>query len=397
MSAIDPEFVRKFDIYDPAVAADPHAAWKQLREQCPVAHSEAQGGYWVLTRYADVVSAAADPRHYSSKSITVPRQLGGTELADRPPITYDPPRHIAYRRLVLPGFSTRQALRWRPEMERLARTAIESFIGAGHCDAASQFARAIPVGVMCSIYGAPTTLEPQFRSWAHDIFRSDDMTRGQQAIEEISAYFLAEIEDRRAHPGEDMVSLLLESEVDGQRLTEPELLGALTLILVAGLDTVWSVLSSTLRYLATDADARRRLAAEPTLIPTAVEEFLRVFAPAAVARVTTCPVAVDGVEIGADESVLLAFPAANRDPEMFPEPDRVILDRASNKHVAFGYGPHRCLGSALARLELEVALTEWLRAIPDFELEPDCKIEYSAGQNWGPNAVPVRFPARPGV
>jgi cytochrome P450 len=397
MSAIDPEFVRKFDIYDPAVAADPHAAWKQLREQCPVAHSEAQGGYWVLTRYADVVSAAADPRHYSSKSITVPRQLGGTELADRPPITYDPPRHIAYRRLVLPGFSTRQALRWRPEMERLARTAIESFIGAGHCDAASQFARAIPVGVMCSIYGAPTALEPQFRSWAHDIFRSDDMTRGQQAIEEISAYFLAEIEDRRAHPGEDMVSLLLESEVDGQRLTEPELLGALTLILVAGLDTVWSVLSSTLRYLATDADARRRLAAEPTLIPTAVEEFLRVFAPAAVARVTTCPVAVDGVEIGADESVLLAFPAANRDPEMFPEPDRVILDRASNKHVAFGYGPHRCLGSALARLELEVALTEWLRAIPDFELEPDCKIEYSAGQNWGPNAVPVRFPARPGV
>jgi cytochrome P450 len=397
MSAIDPEFVRKFDIYDPAVAADPHAAWKQLREQCPVAHSEAQGGYWVLTRYADVVAAAADPRHYSSKSITVPRQLGGTELADRPPITYDPPRHIAYRRLVLPGFSTRQALRWRPEMERLARTAIESFIGTGHCDAASEFARAIPVGVMCSIYGAPTTLEPQFRSWAHDIFRSDDMTRGQQAIEEISAYFLAEIEDRRSHPGEDMVSLLLESEVDGQRLTEPELLGALTLILVAGLDTVWSVLSNTLRYLATDADARRRLAAEPALIPAAVEEFLRVFAPAAVARVTTCPVAVDGVEIGGDESVLLAFPAANRDPEMFPEPDRVVLDRANNKHVAFGYGPHRCLGSALARLELEVALTEWLRAIPDFELEPGSKIEYSAGQNWGPNAVPVRFPVRPGA
>jgi cytochrome P450 len=395
MPAIDPEFVRKFDIYDPAFAADPHATWKLLREQCPVAHSEAQGGYWTLTRYTDVVSAAADPRHYSSRSITVPRALGGDELADRPPITYDPPRHIAYRRLILPGFSTRQAVRWRPEMERLARTAIGSFIDKGRCDAASEFARAIPVGVMCSIYGAPTSLEPQFRGWAHDIFRSDDMERGQQAIEEISAYFLREIADRRAHPRDDMVTLLLESEVDGQRLTGPELLGALTLILVAGLDTVWSVLSNTLRYLATDADARRRLAAEPELIPTAVEEFLRVFAPAAVARVTTCPVAVDGVEIGADESVLLAFPAANRDPAMFPDPDKVILDRANNKHVAFGYGPHRCLGSALARLELEVALTEWLRAIPDFELEPGSKIEFSAGQNWGPNTVPVRFPTLP--
>jgi cytochrome P450 len=395
MPAIDPEFVRKFDIYDPAFAQDPHATWKLLREQCPVAHSEAQGGYWTLTRYQDVVSAAADPRHYSSRSITVPRELGDNELADRPPITYDPPRHIAYRRLVLPGFSTRQAVRWRPELERLARTAIESFIGKGRCDAASEFARAIPVGVMCSIYGAPTSLEPRFRGWAHDIFRSDDMERAQRAIEEISAYFLREIADRREHPRDDMVTLLLESEVDGQRLTEPELLGALTLILVAGLDTVWSVLSNTLRYLATDAGARRRLATEPELIPAAVEEFLRVFAPAAVARVTTCPVAVDGVQIGADESVLLAFPAANRDPEIFPDPDAVILDRANNKHVAFGYGPHRCLGSALARLELEVAITEWLRAIPDFELEPGCKIEYSAGQNWGPSTVPVRFPTRP--
>jgi len=394
MPTIDPEFARKFDIYDPAFAQDPHATWKLLRDKCPVAHSAAQGGYWALTRYQDVVNAAADPRRYSSRSITVPRQLGGTELADRPPITYDPPRHIAYRRLVLPGFSTRQATRWRPEMERLARSAIESFIDKGHCDAASEYARAIPVGVMCSIYGAPTTLEPQFRSWAHDIFRSDDMTRGQQAIEEISAYFLGEIEDRRASPREDMVSLLLQSEVSGQRLTQSELLGALTLILVAGLDTVWSVLSNTLRYLATDAGPRRQLVAEPDLMPTAIEEFLRVFAPAAVARVTTCPVAVDGVEIAADESVLLAFPAANRDPAMFPDPDSVILDRANNKHVAFGYGPHRCLGSALARLELEVALTEWLRAIPDFELEPGAAIEYSPGQNWGPTAVPVRFPAR---
>jgi hypothetical protein len=394
MPAIDPDFVRKFDIYDPAIAQDPHAAWRHLRQECPVAHSEAQGGYWILTTYRDVVSAAVDPAHFSSRSITIPRALGGAELADRPPITYDPPRHIAYRRLVLPGFSTRQALRWRPQMERLARAAIESFADQGHCDAAGEYARAIPVGVMCTIYGAPTELEPQFRSWAHDIFRSDDMTRGQQAIEEISTYFLAQIEERRARPGEDMVSLLLRSEVDGQRLTEAELLGALTLILVAGLDTVWSVLSNTLRYLATDADSRRRLAAEPSLIPTAVEEFLRVFAPAAVARVTTCPVAVNGTDIGSDESVLLAFPAANRDPEVFPDPDTVILDRPNNKHVAFGYGPHRCLGSALARLELEVALTEWLRVIPEFELEPGAAIEYSPGQNWGPQTVPVRFPAR---
>jgi cytochrome P450 len=395
MSEAEVDFARGLDIYDPAFAQDPHAAWGRLRQGCPVARSETQGGYWILSRYDDIVSAAGDPQHFSSRSITVPRDLGGTDFAERPPITMDPPRHIAYRRLVLPGFSSRQVVRWRPELERLAQAAIESFIGKGECDAAGDYARYLPVGVMCSIYGAPTSFEPQFRTWAHDIFGSSDMERSAQAVEEISAYFLAEIEERRREPHDDMITLLLESEVDGQRLTQAELLGALTLILVAGLDTVWSVLSNALLHLATHPQDRHRLVSDPSLLPSAVEEFLRVFAPAAVARITTSPISMRGVEIPDDETVLLAFPSGNRDPEVFSDPDRVILDRAENKHLAFGYGPHRCLGAALARLELEVGLAEWLRAIPEFELDPTHAVEFSVGQTWGPRSVPVTFSVRP--
>jgi cytochrome P450 len=380
------------DIYDPTFAQDPHAHWDELRSKCPVAHSEEQGGYWILTRYEDVAGAAQDAEHFSSRSITVPRDIGGEDFAARPPITFDPPRHIGYRRLILPGFSTRQVTRLRPELERLSRESIAQFINEGACDAAGDYARNIPVGVMCSLYGAPMSMEPQFRAWAHDIFGSSDMEQAGVAVQEISDYFEKQIDLRREAPTDDMIGLLLHSEVEGQRLTQKELIGALTLILVAGLDTVWSVLSNSLRHLATNKADRERLAREPELMPTAVEEFLRMFTPAAVGRITARPVVVNGTEIGEDETVLLAFPAANRDPEAFPEPNTVKLDRQPNRHVAFGYGPHRCVGAALARLELEVALTEWLAAIPEFELQEGAEIEYSVGQNWGPRSVPVRFP-----
>jgi cytochrome P450 len=382
------------DIYDPDFAQDPHATWDQLRGVCPVAHSREQGGYWILTRYDDVVAAAQDPAHYSSKSITVPRGLGGDDFAARPPITFDPPRHIGYRRLILPGFSSRKVVDLRPELERLARDSIATFIDKGSCDAAGDYARNIPVGVICSLFVAPTTMEPQFRVWAHDIFRSSDMERAAEAVQEITTYFEEQIENRRREPADDMISLLLFSEVDGQTLTHSELIGALTLILVAGLDTVWSVLSNSLRHLAANKADRDRLVAEPDLMPSAVEEFLRMFAPAAVARVTTEPIDVRGAHIDADETVLMVFPAANRDPEMFPNPHELLLDRQNNRHVAFGSGPHRCIGAALARLELEVAILEWLAAIPDFELEDESSIVYSVGQNWGPETVRVTFPVR---
>jgi cytochrome P450 len=386
--------VASIDLYDPAFTQDPHARFKQLRERCPVAYSDAHGGFWTLTRYDDVVAAANDTASFSSKSVTIPRDLGGEAVAEHPPITLDPPRHIDFRRLLLPGFSTRKIASWEPTMQKLARDALAGFLDRGECDAAVEYARAIPVGVMCPLFGAPLEREPQFRQWAHDIYVGSDLARAETAATELHDYFVAELADRRVTPGDDMVTLLINSTIDGAPLPDEEMVGALSMLLVAGMDTVWNVLSNSLLYLATHPTDRRRLVEQPELLPSAIEEFLRVYTPASPARVSKCPVTIGATDVEADASVMLALPSANRDADVFPDPDQVDLERSPNRHIAFGSGPHRCIGAPVARLELQVALAEWLQAIPEFELQPDAVIEYSSGQVWGPRSVPVTFSRR---
>jgi cytochrome P450 len=386
--------VCNLNLYDPAFTQDPHSLWRQLREGCPVAHSAEHGGYWILTRYHDIVSAANNPAVFSSRSVTVPRDLGGDATAEQPPITLDPPRHIDFRRLLLPGFSNRKIQEWRPAMESLARAAIASFIEQGECDAALDYARAIPVGVICPLFGVPASMEAQFRCWGETLNSSSDMRAAEAAASEMAAYLESELDARRTDPRDDIITLVLHSTINGVPLSRPEMLGGLVLILIAGLDTVWNVLSNSLLYLAGAPADRRRLAGDPALIPQAVEEFLRYFAPASPARVSNAEACLDGTVIEADASVLLALPSGNRDPAVFDRPDDVILERRPNRHLAFGVGPHRCIGAPLARLELDVALTEWLTAIPEFQLRPGAAICYSSGQVWGPHSVPLTFPAR---
>jgi cytochrome P450 len=247
---------------------------------------------------------------------------------------------------------------------------------------------------MCPLFGAPLEREPQFRQWAHDIYVGSDLARAETAATELHDYFVAELADRRVTPGDDMVTLLINSTIDGTPLPDEEMVGALSMLLVAGMDTVWNVLSNSLLYLATHPADRRRLVEQPQLLPSAIEEFLRVYTPASPARVSRCPVTIDETDIEADASVMLALPSANRDADVFPDPDQVDLKRSPNRHLAFGSGPHRCIGAPVARLELQVALAEWLQAIPEFELQPDAVIQYSSGQVWGPRSVPVTFPHR---
>jgi cytochrome P450 len=386
----------KLNLYDPAFTSAPHEVWASLRAECPVAHSEEHGGFWILTRYDDIVGAAQDPGMFSSVSVTIPSDLGGEAVAEHPPITWDPPRHIEYRRLILPLFSSRKINDWRPTMERLAREAIASFISKGRCDAALDFARAIPVGVMCPLLGVPTSMESQFRIWGEAINASSDMAGAEVAATELDNYFGSLVVDRHKHPQNDLITLLTKAEVQGQPLRIEEMTGGLAFLLIAGLDTVWNVLSNSILHLATTPADRVRLVDEPELIPLAVEEFLRCFAPASPARITTSAVTIGGARIGQGDSVMLALPSGNRDAGAFDEPDTVCLGRKPNRHLAFGVGPHRCVGAPLARLELEVALTEWLAAIPDFEVADDAVIEYAPGQVWGPHSVPVVFSAGEG-
>ena len=199
------------------------------------------------------------------------------------------------------------------------------------------------------------------------------------------------IADRRANPRDDLISKLqAETLPNGDPLTDKHILGTCFLLLVAGIDTTWSSIASNLLHLASHEDDRRRLVEEPELIPTAVEEFLRAYSPVTMARVAAEDTEIAGCPVMAGDKVFLPFGASNRDPEMFDRPDEVVIDRQENRHFAFGIGIHRCLGSNLARMELVVAMEEWLKRFPEFSLAEESEVQWGGTQVRGPRSVPIR-------
>jgi cytochrome P450 len=206
--------------------------------------------------------------------------------------------------------------------------------------------------------------------------------------------FNQEIVARRASPGDDLISYLLNARIDGLPLGDNDINGTLRLLLFAGIDTTWSAIGTCLWHLATHADDRERLVDDPQLIPTAVEEFLRAYAPVTMAREIIKDTEIDGLPFKQGEMVMLAFGAANRDPAMFPDANRVIVDREVNRHAAFGLGIHRCIGSTLARMEMRVALEQWLGKFPDFALTPGAVVKWSAGTVRGPRQLPITLGPR---
>jgi len=221
---------------------------------------------------------------------------------------------------------------------------------------------------------------------------ANDAPRRTQAQIDSTTYFLEEMEARRTGDGTDLISELLRAEVDGGPVPDEFVLGAVALILIAGLDTTWSALGSMLWHLAEHPDHTERLVDEPELITTAIEEMLRAYSPVTMARIAAEDVDLHGCRVKEGDRVLLSFAAANRDPDAFPDADQVIIDRAMNRHVAFGAGIHRCAGSNLARMELRVALEEWLSRIPTFRLEEGGEVTWAPGQVRGPRHMPVVFP-----
>jgi len=213
-----------------------------------------------------------------------------------------------------------------------------------------------------------------------------------QAVQEMSAYFAGHIEYRKTHPTDDLISTLMKAkDKDGNPLEDSQVLGSLRLLLIAGIDTTWSAIGSSLWHLANTPADRDRLIAEPELMPSAIEEFLRAYSPVTMAREVMKETTVSGCPVRPGNMVLLSFPAANRDPAMFPDADKVVIDRKDNRHAAFGLGIHRCVGSNLARMEMTVAIEEWLKRIPDFKLDPAGKVTWSEGTVRGPRQLPVLF------
>ena len=389
-----------YDIFEPGYVRDPFPVWDTMRKECPVAHSDRWGGSWLPTRYEDIFAIAQDPARFSSRSITVTvvpsDHVGASDYGIRAmPIAVDAPAHTWSRRLLLPAFNLRSVEKWEPVTRDLCRSLVAGFADSGRADAAAGYAQQIPVRVIAGMLGIPPEMSDTFTDWVRGVLEigltnPDVRIKNRQAI---IAFFRECIEERRGKPGDDLISELLAAEVDGKPVPDNDVIGMCFLLLVAGIDTTWSAIGSSLWHLATHPEDRARLAADPALMTTAVEELLRAYAPVTMARIVNEDTEVEGCPMRAGERVLMSFPSANRDPEKFPDADRVILDRGKNPHIAFGVGIHRCVGSNLARMEVRVALEEWMARIPDFRLEDPAAVTWAGGQVRGPRSLPVVFPA----
>jgi len=394
------DFASDFDHADPAYNPSAPEVWKQLREGgCPVAHSDRYGGMWIPITADTVTEVAYDLENFTSRSVVVsvgrpgdlslPAPIGGA-----PPITSDPPFHGMARRLLLPAFAPKKIDPWEPEVRRLAQQLLDDIgdvtPGETVIDAAVQYAQHIPVSVIGRMLGFPAEDEELFRQFVHDTLeRITEEPGTQDGFDELGKYILAQVQDHRANPRDDLTGFLLDVEIEGQPVNDEIVGGMIILLLIAGIDTTWSAIGSSLWHLAQHPEDSQRLLDDPDVMTFALEEFLRAYAPVTMARMVAKDNDFHGCPMKKDDWVLLPFPAANRDPLKFEDPDMFIVDRQENRHAAFGLGIHRCLGSNLARLELKVAIEEFVKRFPRFELAGDTR--WSVGQIRGPRELPIRI------
>lgn len=393
------DWATDFDHGDPEYNRRAHEIWAELRGRCPVAHSDRYGGTWLPVTHEHVRRIAYDTENFTSRSVVVSTVVPDDQapVGGAPPITSDPPFHHEARRLVLPPFSPKKIAEWEPEVRRLCNELLDrvevDVKGGRVVDAAVAYAQHIPVNVIARMLGFPLEDDDLFREFVHEILENinGEPENRIRAFERIDAYLMAQIDDHAANPRDDLTGYLMNVELGGEKLPKEMVAGFILLLLVAGIDTTWSAIGSSLWHLATHPDDLRRLVREPELMGTAIEEFLRVYAPVTMARLVAKDHDFDGCPMKADEWVLLPFPAANLDPAEFEHADQVLIDRVENRHAAFGLGIHRCLGSNLARLELRVAVEEFVKRFPEFELaHGEDGVVWSVGQIRGPRQLPVR-------
>lgn len=312
------------------------------------------------------------------------------------PITADPPIQTWTRRMLLPAFAPRAVASHQAYTEALCHELIDGFIETGQCDAAVQYSQQIPPRVIAHLIGVDPGMADQFVDWVNRLLGEAmvDPEDRLQARNELVGFITAEVHKRMEDPQEDLLTELLFMELDdpGAKITPEVVVGITNLLIVAGIDTTWSSIGSALWHLGTYPHDRERLVNEPEILPTAIEEFLRYYAPVTMARIAETDVEYQGVHIKPGDKVLMNFPAACHDPEQFENPDDFIIDRAKNRHIAFGSGIHRCAGSNLARLEMTTAVRIWMERIPEFSVTEGEPMSWAGGQVRGPRVLPVNFP-----
>ena len=392
-----------FNPMDPEFLADPYPMYHRLRAEDPVHHSPL--GFWVLTRYEDVVSVLRDP-NFAKEAIAafVAQRLGvdatvgvGISMLDR-----DPPDHTRLRSLVSKAFTPRVVEGLRPRIQQIVDELLDRAEAHRSMDLIEEFAYPIPVIVICEMLGVPVEDHERFRGWSLDLARGLDATmlapgsdvaqRAAASRRALSDYFRELISARRDSPRGDLLTALITAEEAGDKLSEHELLATCILLLVAGHETTVNLLGNGTLALLRHPDQLRLLRENPGMIGSAIEELLRYDGPVQrTARVPSAAAIIDGHKIEAGEMVMPFIGAADRDPAQFPDPDRLDLKRTDNRHIAFGWGIHFCLGAPLARLEGQIAINTMLRRFPKLALATD-RPEYRQSLTLrGLKSLPVAF------
>jgi cytochrome P450 family 142 subfamily A polypeptide 1 len=381
-------------------ARDPHEAWTWMRANAPVYFDEGSG-IWGITRYVDVRTISSNPELFSNAGGIRPEHSAMPMMIDM-----DDPEHWKRRKLVNRGFTPKRVREQAEKISRVCDWIIDQVCVHGECDFVRDIATALPMIMIGDMLGVAPDDRADLLRWSDDMLTAltgrqsdDEILRAASAFEEYDAYARAVIERRRHQPEDDLVSLLVHADVDGDRLDDDELVRETLLILVGGDETTRHVLSGGLYQLLTHPEQRDALLTDRTLLPTAVEEMLRWVTPIKnMCRVATAHTELGGQQICEGEKLMLFYPSANRDESVFHDPFRFDIGRTPNDHVAFGFGTHFCLGASLARLELSVMVDRLLDRLPDLELVGDQEPAYRAANFVsGYEQMPVRFTPRPPV
>jgi cytochrome P450 len=381
---------------DPKDLAHPQPLFKMLREVGPIVDMAEMGmdvpnedGTENLAGHMIIVGNDDDVRHVLSHPETFSSGVDAVAIGQvRPliPLQIDPPAHKHYRKLLDPIFAPRQVALLEDQTRELVRGLIEPLVERGRCNFHDEVSEPLPTTVFLNLLGLPLSRAKEFIELKDGIIRPPVKTRDERVAytdvvgQKIYTALQKAIDERNEERGDDFISMFLDAEVDGQRLTNDDVLDIGYVFFLAGLDTVTATLDCMVSYLAQHPDQRKRLVDDPALIPRAAEEMLRWETPVqAVIRVTTEPTEIRGCPIDEGRVVAVMLASANTDDGVWDDHDTIDFDRAQNRHLAFGGGAHRCLGSHLARMELRVALEEWHRVVPDYCLVEGIELAYSQG------------------
>jgi cytochrome P450 len=383
----------EFDHTDPAFARNPDERFKVLREQCPIVHSPKFGGFWLFTRYDDIQNATRDPQTFSSAAgITLPPIGAGLPL---PPLEVDPPEHSAYRKLLQQEFSRGRMRQLEGSIRKLTNELIDSFIGRGSADLMREIAEPLPAMVIAELMGFPRSDSKQFHEYLSVMIEAS-VAGDEEAGGKVAVAFLGHIgqalADRRVNPRDDLLTRVALADIDGETISEEAALGTAWTIIVAGFETTVGGIGSLLMHMGSDPELKRRLLADESLIPRAVEETVRVEAPIqGMRRTLTRDVRIRDAKLSTGDLVWLSYSSANKDEEKFADPGTFDLDRNPNRHFGFGDGIHRCVGAPLAQLEMRVAAEEVLRRMPGLRVDDPDAIGFFSAQSRKPRTLPCSW------